>query len=81
MQTTQFYMPFRGERIAPSYNKSKPRELVRFFRELEHLFVLASVTSEEEKKEQTLRHVDFEVEEFWRTLPEFRNPLATYEEF
>ena len=81
MQTTQFYMPFRGERIAPSYDKSKPRELVRFFRELERLFVLASVTSEEEKKEQTVRYVDFEVEEFWRTLPEFRNPLATYEEF
>jgi hypothetical protein len=80
-QTVLFYMPSRGEWNAPSYNRSKPRELVRFFKELERLFVRASVTNEEEKKEQVLRYVDFEVEEFWQTLPEFKNPLATYAEF
>ena len=81
LQTAQFYMPARGERSAPSYDKSRPRELVRFFRELERLFVRASVTSEEEKKEQVLRYVDFEEEEFWQTLPEFKSSLATYDDF
>jgi hypothetical protein len=80
-QPAQFHMPFRGEWCAPSFNKAKPRELVRFFKELERLFVRASVTSEEEKKEQVLRYIDFEIEEFWETLPEYKNPLATYDEF
>jgi hypothetical protein len=80
-QPAQFYMPFRGEWCAPSFNKAKPRELVRFFKELERLFVRAAVTSEEEKKEQVLRYIDFEIEEFWETLPEYKNPLATYDEF
>ena len=80
-QFAQFYMPARGEWSAPSFNKSKPRELVRFFKELERLFVRASVTSEEEKKEQVLRYVDFEVEEFWQTLPEYKSSLATYNDF
>ena len=74
-------MPARGESSAPSYNRSKPRELIRFFRELERLFVRASVTSEKEKKEQALRYVDFDIEEFWQTLPEFKSSLATYSDF
>ena len=77
----QFYMPARGEWSAPSFNKEKPRELVRFFKELERLFVRASVTSEQEKKEQVLHYVDFEEEEFWQTLPEFKSSLATYDDF
>lgn len=81
LQTAQFYMPARGERSAPSYNKSRPRELVRFFKELERLFVRTSMTSDKEKKEQVLRYVDFEEEEFWQTLPEFKSSMATYDDF
>lgn len=74
-------MPARGERSAPSFDQSRPRELIRFFKELELLFVRASVTREDEKKEQVLRYVEFEVEELWQALPEFKNPLANYDEF
>lgn len=77
----QFYMPARGERAAPSFDKAKPRELVRFFEELEYLFDRAALESEVEKKKHVLRYVEFEVEQIWKTFPEFTDATKTYQEF
>ena len=76
-----FYMPARGERAAPSFDKSKPRELVRFFEELEYLFERAALTQETEKKKHVLRYVEFEVEQIWKTFPEYTDPTKSYAEF
>ena len=53
-----FYMPAHGERAAPTFDTSKPRELIRFFEELEYLFTRASLEEESEKKKPVLRYVD-----------------------
>ena len=79
--TTRFFMPARGEDTAPFFNKLKPRELPRFFDELEYLFVRAAVTSEADKKRHTLRYVDFDIELLWRAIPEFADPTKTYDVF
>jgi hypothetical protein len=76
-----FYMPARGERAAPSFDKTKPRELVRFFEELEYLFDRAALASEAEKKKHILRYVDFETEQIWKTFPEYSDPTKTYQDF
>ena len=74
-------MPARGERAAPSFDPAKPRELVRFFEELEYLFNRAALEQESDKKKHVLRYVDFEVEQIWKTFPEYTNAAKTYQEF
>jgi hypothetical protein len=74
-------MPARGERAAPTFDPTKPRELPRFFDELEYLFGRSNMTNNDEKKRQLLRYIDFDTEQIWKTFPEFKNPAQTYEEF
>lgn len=76
--TNTFYMPARGERAAPSFDRTKPRELVRFFEELEYLFDRAALEDESDKKKHVLRYVDFEVEQIWKSFPEFSDVTKTY---
>ena len=78
---TPISMPARGERAAPTFDKTKPRELTRFFNELEYLFNRAVIASDADKKAQVVRYVDFEVEQIWRTFPEFKDELKTYQHF
>ena len=63
-----FYMPARGERAAPSFDITKPRELIRFFEELEYLFTRADLKDETEKKKHVLCYVDFDIEQIWKTF-------------
>ena len=63
------------------FDKAKTRELPRFFDELEYLLERAAITSETEKKRQLLRYVDFEIEQMWKTFPEYTDPQKTYDDF
>ena len=74
-------MPACGECSAPSFNKVKPCKLPCFFDELEYLFSHAELTENADKKKQVLRYVDFDVEQIWKTFPEYSNPEITYEGF
>jgi hypothetical protein len=74
-------MPARGERAAPTFDRTKPRELIRFFEELEYLFDRAALVSESEKKKHVLRYVDFEVEQLWKTFTEYTDATKTYQDF
>ena len=71
-------MPTRGARDAPRFNESEPRGLSRFFMELEDLFRLCNVTSDEQKKKYALKYVDYSVEDFWSTLPSYTAANGTY---
>ena len=79
--TSKYYMPARGEHAAPAFDQSKPRELVRFFEELEYLFTRADLKDEADKKKHVLRYVDFEVEQIWKTFPEYASATKSYEDF
>ena len=76
-----FHMPARGEHAAPTFDRTKPRELVRFFKELEYLFKRAELDDEEEKKEHVLRYVEFEVEQIWKSFPEYADATKKYIDF
>ena len=75
------WMPARGELADPIFDRSKPRELLRYFSDLEYLFDSIPITNEAEKKKHTVRYADFNTEQVWRILPEFRNPTATYSNY
>ena len=74
-------MPARGERAAPTFDRTKPRELIRFFEELEYLFDRATLVDESEKKKHVLRYVEFEVEQLWKTFTEYTDATKTYQDF
>ncbi|KAF8801225.1 hypothetical protein BYT27DRAFT_7072500, partial [Phlegmacium glaucopus] len=74
-------MPARGERSAPTFDRNRPRELSRFFDELEYFFGRAALAEEADKKKQVLRYIDFEVEQIWKAFPEYSDPTKTYDQF
>ena len=74
-------MPSRGERSAPTFDQTQPREIVRFFDELERLFVRVGVTDQQEMKKDACRYVDFSVERVWKTFPEYGNNAKTFLDF
>jgi hypothetical protein len=80
MATPQ-YMPAAGERGAPKFDKTKPRELTRFFSEFERCLVRVGITVEQEKKDELLRYVDFDTEQIWKRFPEYVSQVKTYVDF
>ncbi|EIM84042.1 uncharacterized protein STEHIDRAFT_61979 [Stereum hirsutum FP-91666 SS1] len=74
-------MPARGDRTAPSFDKSNPRELRRYFAELDRHFTRASVQDDTAKKEHSCRYLDVDTAELWETLPEYKDPLKSFDEF
>ena len=75
------FMPAYGERSAPTFNEDKPRELPRFFFELERLFKRDPALTDAEKKADVLRYVDYDLDQVWRTIPEFKSSTATFDDF
>ncbi len=74
-------MPPRGDCTAPIFDPAKPRELKRFFTELQFHFDAANVTDDTEKKNHATRYVDFDISEIWESLPSFSDPSVTYDNF
>ncbi|PPR05925.1 hypothetical protein CVT24_006649, partial [Panaeolus cyanescens] len=64
-------MPLRGDRSAPTFDPARPRELKRYFADLDYLFKDCNITNEEIKIASATRYVDFDTAELWETLPEF----------
>ncbi|KAJ7026684.1 hypothetical protein C8F04DRAFT_1267896 [Mycena alexandri] len=74
-------MPTRGERNAPQFDSSKPRELLRYFSDLQFLFTRSNVTDVQEKKGHATRFLSVEDQEIWETLAEFSDATKTFEQF
>ena len=75
------HMPARGARSAPAFDPAKPRELRRFFSDLDYLFAASAIEDEAEKKKYAVRYVDTETAEFWEGLPTYSNAEKNYEAF
>ncbi|KAG6848744.1 hypothetical protein C0991_012547 [Blastosporella zonata] len=65
-------MPARGHGTAPSFNPSEPRELPRYFTELEFLFASSGVTDDAEKKALGICYVDYNTSEQWLSISEYQ---------
>ena len=74
-------MPARGDRGAPAFDPSKPRELRRFFEELKFHFGRSNVVDEATMKKHALRFADCDTAELWEILPEFADTAKTYQDF
>src|SRR6202790_4911900 len=74
-------MPSYRHHTAPKFMEDQPRELKRFFEELANLFGPANITTDSEKKSQTVRYVEVDTADMWRSLPEFSNEETSYEDW
>ena len=64
-------MPARGHVTAPSFDVSNPRELPRYFEDLEMLFTTSNITDAVAKKLQAARYVDIDTSALWKDLDEY----------
>ncbi|KAI0042950.1 hypothetical protein FA95DRAFT_1609772 [Auriscalpium vulgare] len=64
-------MPTRGDRHAPTFDGSRPRELPRYFAELKHLLTQAGITNDEEMKAHAVRYLNVLTADQWVIRPEF----------
>lgn len=72
-------MPSRGDRSAPTFDPKQPRELRRYFGDLEFLFNKCGITDQAIMKKNACRYVDIDTSELWETLPEYTDATKTYE--
>ncbi|KAJ6471579.1 hypothetical protein C8R47DRAFT_1077231 [Mycena vitilis] len=77
---TPIPMPARGDRNAPQFDSTKPRELQRYFTDLEYHFTRSNVTDGAEKKKHATRFLGVDDQEVWEALEEFK-AAHTYAEF
>ena len=78
---TAVLMPTRGEKSAPTFDAEKPKQLPRYFKDLELLFERAKIVADADKKRYATFYLEVEVAEVWEELPEFHSANKTYEEF
>jgi len=74
-------MPHNGERAAPTFDPERPRELYRFFNQLECLFDEKDVQDETMKKKYACRYVSYEVERAWVRFKEYKDAAVTFDTF
>jgi hypothetical protein len=78
---SQHSMPARGDRNAPQFDKTQPRELRCYFDDLKFLFGRAQVADNKEKKHHARRFVDVDTADLWESIPEFMYQVKTYEHY
>jgi hypothetical protein len=74
-------MPARGDRGAPQFDSTKPRELHRYFNDLEFLFTRSGVTDEAETKKHATGFLSVDDQDIWEALEEFSTATKSYAEF
>jgi hypothetical protein len=69
-------MPACGHSTAPKFDPTKPRELRRFFDELELLFGVCNVTDSDLMKKHACIYVDIDSTKLWESLPQHANRIS-----
>jgi hypothetical protein len=73
-------MPPRGNGSTPKFTPDVPRELQRYFKELESLFGPVQIVDDTEKKKHACRYVDIDTADLWKAIPEF-DGTKTFDDF
>ncbi|KAG6875276.1 hypothetical protein C0993_010062, partial [Termitomyces sp. T159_Od127] len=68
--TAQCMLPHNHFSVA-KWDKSKPRELTQYFKELKYFFRDCGITDHTQMKEYTARYITYNTAETWTGLPEF----------
>jgi len=74
-------MPARGHSSAPKFDSKVPRELPRYFAELEVLFQKCKINDDQEKKIWARHYTDIDTADTWSFLPECTDNTKSYNEF
>ncbi|KAJ7915046.1 hypothetical protein B0H13DRAFT_1547074, partial [Mycena leptocephala] len=74
-------MPARNDRTAPAFDSQKPRELRRYFSDLEFLFSRSRITDDLQKKYHATRFLSIDDQDLWESIPEFHDPAASFSQF
>ena len=61
----------RNERSVPSFDPTRPRELVRYLEDLEDHFTRCAIADLDDRKKWTLKYVPMRVADLWESLPEW----------
>jgi hypothetical protein len=78
---TSYFMPVRGEDIAPVFDRSQHSTIRKYFAQLGTLFARCSIASDIEKKSYATLYVDSDIADTWEALPEYSDPATTFSEF
>ncbi len=81
MTTSTPWMPVFSERAAPTFDRTHPNHLPRFFAQLETLFDRCNVQSDLEKKTYVTAYAEPELAKCWEALPQFYKASHTYFDF
>ena len=74
-------MPARGDRSAPQFDPKQPRELRRYFADLDFHFARTGTVDDEQKKKHACRYVDIDTSELWEAIPQFADATVAYADF
>ncbi|EIW58983.1 uncharacterized protein TRAVEDRAFT_48115 [Trametes versicolor FP-101664 SS1] len=74
-------MPARGHATAPTFDSSEPRNLRRFFQDLETLFEITGVMDPKQQKKWVTQYVPIKESEFYEEMAEFKDETKTFKEF
>jgi hypothetical protein len=74
-------MPARGDRAAPHFDPQLPRELRRYFDDLDFAFGRAGITDQTEKKKHACRYVDVDTADLWESITEYSDAQTSYGDF
>jgi hypothetical protein len=77
---TGLFMPPRGHSTAPSFDPTAPRELRRYFSDLELLFTNCSIVNDKVKKQHAVRYLPVDTSDLWEEIPEFA-PGTSYADY
>ena len=75
-QATKPTMPSRGHSTAPRFIPTEPRELPRYFEELDNLFRKCDIKTAPEKKKFACLYVDIDTSNLWSSLPEHEDAVS-----
>lgn len=74
-------MPSRSGRGAPTFDAAQPRELARFFSDLEFLFTKCSITVDDEKIKAAVRRLSMAGSDVWMAVPACDATPANWTDF
>src|ERR1700728_4681332 len=81
MVTAVYPIPARGDRTAPQFDPSQPRQLRRYFGDLNFHFARLQITDDQERKGHCCRYVDLDTAELWESISEFSNRNKSFADF
>jgi hypothetical protein len=74
-------MPTRGDHAALHFDPKQPRELRRYFADLDFLFKRSHISNDQERKGHACYYLDFTTAELWESLLEFSNRDKLFADF